>query len=81
MAAIKDIIKSIDPVDEKMAEIREALQILIELAEQKADGFLSEIQKDLLDGKLNDSSLKVPITRVIGEYREFRAKPLTKQIL
>lgn len=74
MAAIREIIKSIDPVDEKMSEIREALQILIELAEQKADGFLSEIQKDLLDGKLSDSSLKVPITRVIGEYKEFRAK-------
>lgn len=74
MAAIRDIIKSIDPVDEKMAEIKEALQLLIELAEEKANTFLSEIQKDLLDGKLNDTTLKVPITRVIGEYKEFRAK-------
>lgn len=57
-----------------MAEIKEALQLLIELAKQKANTFLSEIQKDLLDGKLNDTTLKVPITRVIGEYKEFRVK-------
>ncbi|WP_416863975.1 hypothetical protein, partial [Helicobacter ganmani] len=43
----------------KIAEIKEALQLLIELAKQKANTFPSEIQKDLLDGKLNDTTLKV----------------------
>ncbi|WP_147290100.1 hypothetical protein [Helicobacter ganmani] len=50
------------------------MQLLIELAKQKANTFPSEIQKDLLDGKLNDTTLKVPITRVIGKYKEFRVK-------
>lgn len=45
MAAIRDIIKSIDPVDEKMAEIKEALQLLIELAEQKANTFCQRFKK------------------------------------
>lgn len=73
MAKLRQIINDVDPSTEKEEIVKEALSILISLAEEKVKGFIEEIKTDLLDGKLQDNSLKVPVTRVIGQYEEYRA--------
>lgn len=73
MAKLRQIIQGVDPSTEKEEIVKEALSILISLAEEKVKGFIEEIKTDLLDGKLQGNSLKVPITRVIGQYEEYRA--------
>lgn len=73
MAKLRQIINGVDPSTEKEEIVKEALSILINLAEEKVKGFIEEIKTDLLDGKLQDNSLKVPVTRVISQYEEYRA--------
>lgn len=74
MGVVRDIINGFDPVDKNEELIKETLQVLMELSEQKAKVFETQIEKDLLDGKLSDTTLTVPITRVVNKRVEHRAK-------
>lgn len=73
MAKLREVINGLDPSKEQEAVVKEALQMLVNLAEEKVKVFTEEIKTDLQDGKLNNNSLKVPITYVIGQYEEYRA--------
>lgn len=73
MAKLREIINGLDPSKEQEAMVKETLQILVNLAEEKVKVFTEEIKNDLQDGKLNNNSLKVPITYTIGQYEEYRA--------
>lgn len=73
MAAIRDIIKSVDQSKEVAAETKETLKILMSMAESKADLFEKEIENDLIIGKTTDN-LTIPITKVMQHHKEYRAK-------
>lgn len=72
MSVIRDIISKVDNTDQKAAEIRENLKILMSLAESKAQIFEDSIQLDLKTGKTSDD-LTVPITKVIKKQIQYRA--------
>ncbi|MEQ9721312.1 hypothetical protein ABQG65_08960 [Yersinia alsatica] len=72
MAAIRDIVKSVDQSKEVSAETKETLKILMDMAEAKAELFEKQIDNDLITGKTIDS-LNVPITKVIKRQKEYRA--------
>ena len=73
MAAIRDIIKSVDQSKEVAAETKETLKILMSMAESKADVFEKEIENDLITGKTSDN-LTIPITKVMQIHKEYRAQ-------
>lgn len=77
MAAIRDIIKSVDQSKEVAAETKETLKILMSMAEAKADLFEKEIENDLITGKTSDS-LTIPITKVMQHHKEYRAQTSNK---
>ena len=60
MAKLREIINGLDSSKEQEAMVKETLQILVNLAEEKVKFFTEEIKTDLKDGKLNNNSLKVP---------------------
>lgn len=64
MAIARDFIKSIDSSDNIADEIKEALTLLIDMAQSKSDLFEQEIETDLKTGKTLDN-LTVPITKVL----------------
>lgn len=72
MSVIRDIINQVDNTDQKAAEIRENLKILMSLAESRAQIFEDEIQLDLKTGKTSDD-LTVPITKVVTKQVQYRA--------
>lgn len=72
MGAIRDIVKKADNTKEVTAEIKENLNVLLSLAETKANLFQEEIEKDLITGKTVDD-LTVPITKVVAKEIQYRA--------
>ncbi len=72
MGKIKEIINGLDQSKETEKEIAEQLKILSSLGSSKVDIFRGEIELSLKDGKTMDD-LKVPITKVLGSYEEYRA--------
>ncbi len=72
MGKIKEIINGLDQSNETEKEIAEQLKILSSLGSSKVDIFRGEIEMSLKDGKTVDD-LKVPITKVLGSYEEYRA--------
>lgn len=78
MSTLRKVIDSLDNSDEKAAEIRENLKILMELAESKSKIFEDEIKLDLKTGKTTDD-LTVPITKVIKTSVQYRATSSNKQ--
>lgn len=72
MAIARDFIKSIDSSDNIADEIKEALTLLIDMAQSKSDLFEQEIETDLKTGKTLDN-LTVPITKVLLKDMQCRA--------
>lgn len=73
MAKLREIINGLDSSKEQEAMVKETLQILINLAEEKVNFFTEEIKTDLKDGKLNNNSFKVPITCIMEQHEEYYA--------
>lgn len=72
MSMIRDVINSMDNSDQKLAEIRETLQILTSLAASQAQIFREEIELDLRTGKTTDN-LTIPITKIASKQEQYRA--------
>ena len=72
MGKLREMISSVDQSKETEKEIGEQLKILTSLGESKVTIFRGEIEASLKDGKTTDD-LKVPITKVLGTYEEYRA--------
>lgn len=72
MGALRNIVKSADSSQQVADEVKEALAMLVELAEQKAISAEEKIKLDLKTGKTTDD-LTVPITKVIRSQTEYRA--------
>ena len=72
MGKLREMISSVDQSKETEKEIGEQLKILTSLGESKVTIFRGEIEASLKDGKTTDD-LKVPITKVLGPYEEYRA--------
>lgn len=71
MSTIREIIKSADATPGVLAEVKENLKTLSELAEMKAEFFKKDIELDLKTGKTTDD-LKIPITKVVQTMVEYR---------
>jgi len=69
MSLIRDAIKSFDSSDQTEQIIKEQLETLSQLADAQNDIDAKAIEISLKDGKINDD-LKIPITKVIGQYKE-----------
>ena len=76
MGFIRDIVKTADQSDVIAAEVKEALSILMTLAESKSSVFKTEIESDLLTGRASDT-LTVPITKVLQSKNEYRGITVT----
>lgn len=72
MGALRDIVKSADTSSQVEEEVKEALSILVGLAQEKSKSAEAEIKLDLQTGRTPDA-LSVPITRVIDSRTEYRA--------
>ncbi|MDE6750255.1 MAG: hypothetical protein K2K21_14520 [Lachnospiraceae bacterium] len=72
MGKLREMIRGVDQSNETEKEIGEQLKILTSLGESKVTIFRGEIEASLKDGKTTDD-LKVPITKVLGSYEEYRA--------
>lgn len=72
MGALRNIVKSADSSPQVEEEVKEALAMLVELAQEKAKSAEGEIKFDLQTGKTTDD-LSVPITKVIQSKMEYRA--------
>lgn len=72
MGALRNIVKSADSSSQVQEEVKEALAMLVELAQEKAKSAEGEIKLDLQTGKTTDD-LSVPITKVIQSKMEYRA--------
>lgn len=72
MGALRNIVKSADSSPQVEEEVKEALAMLVELAQEKAKSAEGEIKLDLQTGKTTDD-LSVPITKVIQSKMEYRA--------
>lgn len=72
MSVLRNVISQADNTPAVTAEIKEALALLMKLAEAKAQQFKSAIETDLTTGKMGDT-LEVSITKVLGSRIEFRA--------
>lgn len=72
MGKLREMINNVDQSKETEKEIGEQLKILTSLGESKVTIFRGEIEASLKDGKTTDD-LKVPITKVLGSYEEYRA--------
>lgn len=72
MGALRNIVKSADSSPQVEEEVKEALAMLVELAQEKAKSAEGEIKFDLQTGKTTDD-LSVPITKVVQSKMEYRA--------
>lgn len=72
MGKLRDMINGVDKSKETEKEIAEQLKILSDLGEAKVTIFKGDIENSLKDGKTTDD-LKVPITKVLASYEEYRA--------
>lgn len=76
MSVATDFIKSIDSSSEIADEIKEALDLLINTAQTKADLFEQEIESDLITGKTIDN-LTIPVTEVL--LKDIQCRAVTAQ--
>lgn len=72
MGVVRDIVKKADNTTAVAEEIKENLNVLMSLAETRANLFREEIEKDLITGKTIDD-LTVPITKVVARQIQYRA--------
>lgn len=72
MGALRTIVKSADSSSQVEEEVKEALAMLVELAQEKAVAAEKDIKLDLQTGKTTDN-LSVPITKTIQSKVEYRA--------
>lgn len=72
MGALRNIVKSADSSPQVEEEVKEALAMLVELAQEKATSAEKDIKLDLQTGKTTDN-LSVPITKIIQSKVEYRA--------
>lgn len=72
MGVLRSIVKSADNSSQVEEEVKEALAMLVELAQEKAVSAEEKIKLDLQTGKTTDD-LSVPITKVIQSKTEYRA--------
>lgn len=72
MGALRNIVKSADSSPDVEEQVKEALAMLVELAQEKAKSAEGEIKLDLKSGKTTDD-LSVPITKIIQSKIEYRA--------
>lgn len=72
MGALRNIVKSADSSSQVEEEVKEALAMLVELAQEKATAAEKDIKLDLQTGKTTDN-LSVPITKIIQSKVEYRA--------
>lgn len=75
MGTLKDIVNKADKSQELAAEVREALNTLMELSEMHMSNYYNTLIEELKEGEIGDPSqqLRVPITYVVSEYKEVRA--------
>lgn len=71
MSVLRDLILKVDSTEKAEAEVKEALGLLIKLAEAKAAQFKGQIENSLTTGKMGDT-LEVAITKVIEKKIEYR---------
>ena len=71
MSLIRNAINSCDVSKETEQIIREQLETLAQLADAQNEIDCKAIEQSLMSGKVNDD-LKIPITKVIGQYKETR---------
>lgn len=76
MSVATDFIKSIDSSSEIADEIKEALDLLINTAQTKADLFEQEIESDLITCKTIDN-LTIPVTKVL--LKDIQCRAVTAQ--
>ena len=76
MGALRDVVKNLDSSSQVSQEIKEALAMLVELAQEKANTAEGNIKLDLQTGKTTDD-LTVPITKVMQSKNEYRAMTST----
>lgn len=76
MSVATDFIKSIDSSSEIADEIKEALDLLINTAQTKADLFEQKIESDLITGKTIDN-LTIPVTKVL--LKDIQCRAVTAQ--
>jgi hypothetical protein len=69
MSTIRDAINKCDSSKETEQIIKEQLETLAQLASAQNVIDANAIEMSLKDGKINDD-LKIPITKVLGEYKE-----------
>ncbi|MEB3341769.1 hypothetical protein [Okeania sp.] len=74
MGFVKEIVSSVDSSSDVSSEIKETLNILMNLAEAKTLVFETEIEKDLQMGKTSDKNLNISVTKVIQKKSQCRAK-------
>ncbi len=72
MGALRDIVKNADRSSQVEEEVKEALAMLVELAQEKAKSAEGDIKLDLQTGKTTDD-LSVPITKIVQSKMEYRA--------
>jgi hypothetical protein len=77
MAVVRQIISAVDNQPATTAATREALALLMGLAESKAEVFRQRIERDLVTGKMGDS-LTVAITKVLSSRVEYRSHVKTE---
>ena len=75
MGTLNDIVNKADKSQEVAAEVREALNTLMELSEMNMSNYYNTLIEELKEGKIGEPSqqLRVPITYVIRDYKEVRA--------
>lgn len=72
MGALRNIVKSADSSTQIGDEVKEALAMLVELAQEKAKSAEKEIKLNLQTGKTTDD-LYVPITKIVQSKMDYRA--------
>lgn len=72
MSVVRELVKKADASTDIADEVKEALKLMMELAESKAQVFQKQIENDLLTGKTMDN-LTIPITKVVRWDIQYRA--------
>lgn len=76
MSVLRDAVKDLDSSEQVSKEVKEALAMLVELSQEKANTAEGLIKLDLQTGKTTDD-LTVPITKVMQSRSEYRAMTST----
>lgn len=77
MGVLKETIQSFDQTESNLAEVEEALNLLVDICKAKADLFEKDLEADLYRGKVlgrkdGTDSLSFPISSVIDKRQQYR---------